>query len=87
MEFPHWLIIGGALLVFVGLIGTALKKRQRGTIRSALSKTGKLMSSPYPYRSSLASVARGTDRPDHDGFQSLLTRNLANTTESKAGNS
>jgi hypothetical protein len=28
MEFPHWLIIGGALLVFVGLIGAALKKRQ-----------------------------------------------------------
>ena len=28
VQFPHWLIIGGALLVFVGLIGVALRKRQ-----------------------------------------------------------
>jgi hypothetical protein len=30
VEFPHWLIIGGALLVLVGFIGAALKKRQTG---------------------------------------------------------
>jgi hypothetical protein len=30
VEFPHWLIICGGLLVFVGLIGAALKKRQMG---------------------------------------------------------
>ena len=28
MEFPHWLMISGALLVFVGLIGTALQIRR-----------------------------------------------------------
>ena len=28
MEFPHWLMIGGALLVFLGLVGTALQRRR-----------------------------------------------------------
>ena len=28
MEFPHWLMIGGALLVFVGLVGAALQRRR-----------------------------------------------------------
>ena len=28
MEFAHWLMIGGALLVFVGLVGTALQRRR-----------------------------------------------------------
>ena len=27
MTFPHWLMIGGALLVFVGLVGAALQRR------------------------------------------------------------
>jgi hypothetical protein len=26
--FPHWLMIGGALLVLVGLVGTALQKKR-----------------------------------------------------------
>ena len=28
MEFPHWLMIGGALLVLVGLVGSALQRRR-----------------------------------------------------------
>jgi hypothetical protein len=28
MHFPHWLIIGGALLVFAGLVGAALQKKR-----------------------------------------------------------
>jgi hypothetical protein len=28
MEFPHWLMIGGASLVFVGLVGAARQRRQ-----------------------------------------------------------
>ncbi len=28
MEFPHWLMIGGALLVFVGLVGAVLERRR-----------------------------------------------------------
>ena len=29
MELAHWLMIGGAFLVFVGFIGAALKKNAR----------------------------------------------------------
>jgi hypothetical protein len=28
MQVPHWLMIGGALLVFVGVVGTALQRRR-----------------------------------------------------------
>jgi hypothetical protein len=30
LDFPHWLMIGGALLVLVGLVGTALQKKAAG---------------------------------------------------------
>jgi hypothetical protein len=38
VQFPHWLIIGGALLVFVGLIGSRSEKGKRRPTRSALNK-------------------------------------------------
>jgi hypothetical protein len=28
MEFPHWLMIVGALLVFVGLVGAVLQRKR-----------------------------------------------------------
>jgi hypothetical protein len=28
MEYPHWIMIGGALLLVVGLVGTALQRRR-----------------------------------------------------------
>ena len=38
VQFPHWLIIGGALLVFVGLIGVALKKGQTAADPASLEQ-------------------------------------------------
>jgi hypothetical protein len=38
MGFPHWLMIGGALLVVIGWFGTALKKDVRKSIHQARSR-------------------------------------------------
>jgi len=38
MEFPHWLMIGGALLVFVGLVGSALQRRRPAADPSSLDQ-------------------------------------------------
>jgi hypothetical protein len=38
MEFPHWLMIGGALLVFVGLVGAALQRRRAAADPSSLEQ-------------------------------------------------
>jgi hypothetical protein len=37
LDFPHWLTIGGALLVLVGLVGTALQKNERLALRQVWS--------------------------------------------------
>jgi hypothetical protein len=38
MQFPHWLMIGGGLLVFVGLVGAALQKRRAAVDPSSLEQ-------------------------------------------------
>ena len=38
MEYPHWLMIGGALLLVVGLVGTALQRRQAAADLSNLER-------------------------------------------------
>ena len=38
LDFPHWLMIGGALLVLVGLVGTALQKRRAAADPSRLEQ-------------------------------------------------
>jgi hypothetical protein len=38
MQFPHWLMIGGGLLVFVGLVGAALQKRRAAADPSSLEQ-------------------------------------------------
>ena len=38
MELPHWLMIGGALLVFAGLVGTALQRRRAAADASSLEQ-------------------------------------------------
>jgi hypothetical protein len=38
MQFPHWLMIGGALLVFVGLVGTALQRKRAAADPSNLEQ-------------------------------------------------
>ena len=35
---PHWLMIGGALLVFVGLVGTAFQRRRAAADPSSLEQ-------------------------------------------------
>ena len=45
MEFPHWLMIGGALLVFVGLVGTTLQRRRAAVDPSSLDQ-GKVTELP-----------------------------------------
>ena len=38
MQFPHWLMIGGGLLVFVGLVGAALQRKRAAADPSTWSK-------------------------------------------------
>jgi hypothetical protein len=38
MEFPHWLLIGGALLLIVGLVGTALQRRRAAADPSSVEQ-------------------------------------------------
>jgi hypothetical protein len=38
LDFPHWLMIGGALLVLVGLVGTALRKKRAAGAPSSLEQ-------------------------------------------------
>jgi hypothetical protein len=38
MQFPHWLMIGGALLVFIGLVGAALQRKRAQPISQPWSK-------------------------------------------------
>ena len=38
MQFPHWLMIGGALLVFFGLVGTALQRKRAAADNSSLQQ-------------------------------------------------
>jgi hypothetical protein len=38
MQFPHWLMIGGALLVFFGLVGTALQRKRAAADKSSLEQ-------------------------------------------------
>ena len=45
MEFPHWLVISGALLVFVGSVGTALQRRRPAVDPSSLDQ-GKVTELP-----------------------------------------
>lgn len=35
---PHWLMIGGALLTFIGLVGTALQRRRAAADPSSLEQ-------------------------------------------------
>jgi len=36
MEFPHWLMLDGAVLVVVGLIGFVISRRQRSKVQGDL---------------------------------------------------
>jgi len=38
MEYPHWLMIGGAVLLVVGLVGTALQRRRGPADPSSLEQ-------------------------------------------------
>ena len=38
MQLPHWLMIGGALLVFVGLVGVALQRKRAAADPSSLEQ-------------------------------------------------
>jgi hypothetical protein len=44
MEYPHWLMVAGAVLVVVGLIGLALHKNYAEPVEIIRSKPRRLMS-------------------------------------------
>jgi hypothetical protein len=48
MEFPHWLMIGGALLVFVGLVGAALQRRPAAADTSEVKVADEQPAVPLP---------------------------------------
>jgi hypothetical protein len=50
MGFPHWLMIGGALLVVVGWVGTALQKDVRYPIHLAWSRLPQPMNKRFESR-------------------------------------
>jgi hypothetical protein len=50
MGFPHWLMIGGALLVVVGWVGTALQKHVRYPIHLAWSRLPQPMNKRFESR-------------------------------------
>ena len=41
MEYPHWLMIGGALFLVVGLVGTAFQRKQAAANPSSLEQAGR----------------------------------------------
>jgi hypothetical protein len=38
MQFPHWLMIGGALLVFFGLVGSAFQRKRAAAAKPSLEQ-------------------------------------------------
>jgi hypothetical protein len=61
MEIPHWLMIGGALLVFVGLIGAALQKRGAAADPSRLEQGEEANGQPESLPKIFDKADRGAD--------------------------
>jgi hypothetical protein len=48
MEYPHWLMIAGTLLVIAGLIGLVMSRRQQAKVQDEQSPEPRPQLSPLP---------------------------------------
>ena len=74
MEYPHWLIIAGTLLVIAGLIGLVIRSKQLAKVQ--VDPTGELSPEPRPQLPPLPDLLDSRPRrnrrsmlSDHQGYR------------------